>query len=109
MGVVREIDALSRDYINVKKQNNAVASDIDNAQEWMKLIDTVEKIEPDGLTRNSDPVMLQIFRVTMDALLAKYPLFFGYWIRYAEWEFRIAGTEAAEYVSTLSQHDVGLL
>jgi len=109
MGAVREIDALSRDHLNVKKQNNVVASNIDDADEWMKLLDAVEKLEPDGLTRNSDPVMLQIFRITMDTMLAKFPLFFGYWIRYAEWEFRIAGTEAAEYVSTFFQHDIKLL
>jgi len=106
MGALREIDALGREHLEVKKINNALANDIDNSDLWMKLVNAVEKLEPDGLTRNSDPVMLQIFRTTMDTLLSKYPLFFGYWIRYAEWEFRIAGTEAAEYVSALLQRDV---
>lgn len=30
--------------------------------------------------------------------LAKFPLFFGYWKKYADLEFSIAGTEAAELV-----------
>jgi len=37
-------------------------------------------------------------RDVYDQFLAKFPLFFGYWRKYAEMEFNIAGTEAAEYV-----------
>jgi hypothetical protein len=33
-----------------------------------------------------------------DRFLAKFPLFFGYWKKYADLEFSIAGTEAAEMV-----------
>jgi len=39
-------------------------------------------------------------RDVYDQFLAKFPLFFGYWRKYAEMEFNIAGTEAAEYVCT---------
>ena len=51
-----------------------------------------------GLTRNSNPASLTAMRDVYDQFLAKFPLFFGYWKKYAEMEFNIAGTEAAEYV-----------
>ena len=35
-------------------------------------------------------------RDVYDRLLAKFPLLFGYWKKYADLEFSIAGTEAAE-------------
>lgn len=37
-------------------------------------------------------------RGVFDRFLAKFPLFFGYWKKYADLEFSIAGTEAAELV-----------
>jgi hypothetical protein len=38
-------------------------------------------------------------REVYDRFLAKFPLFFGYWKKYADLEFSIAGTEAAEMVT----------
>lgn len=38
-------------------------------------------------------------RSVYDRFLAKFPLLFGYWKKYADLEFSIAGTEAAEMVS----------
>lgn len=37
-------------------------------------------------------------RNVYDRFLAKFPLLFGYWKKYADLEFSIAGTEAAEMV-----------
>ena len=37
-------------------------------------------------------------RSAFDRFLAKFPLLFGYWKKYADLEFSIAGTEAAELV-----------
>jgi hypothetical protein len=39
-------------------------------------------------------------REIYDRFLAKFPLLFGYWKKYADLEFSIAGTEAAEMVPT---------
>jgi pre-mRNA-processing factor 39 len=52
-----------------------------------------------GLNRNSSPQAISAARAIYDCFLAKFPLFFVYWKRYADLEFHIAGTEAAEMVS----------
>jgi pre-mRNA-processing factor 39 len=39
-------------------------------------------------------------RNVFDCFLAKFPLFFGYWKKYADLEFSIGGTETAEMVRT---------
>lgn len=41
-------------------------------------------------------------RNVYDRFLAKFPLLFGYWKKYADLEFSITGTEAAEMVWTLA-------
>jgi len=51
-----------------------------------------------GLNRNSSPAAIASTRDTYDRFLARFPLFFGYWKKYADLEFSIAGTEAAEMV-----------
>ena len=37
-------------------------------------------------------------RSTYDRVLLKFPLLFGYWKKYADFEFNITGPEAAELV-----------
>ena len=59
---------------------------------------TAESLEG-GLNRNSSPQSIAAARDVYDRFLAKFPLFFGYWKKYADLEFSIAGTEAAEMVS----------
>ena len=51
-----------------------------------------------GLNRNSSPNAIAFTRDVYDRFLARYPLFFGYWKKYADLEFSIGGTEAAEMV-----------
>lgn len=51
------------------------------------------------MNRNSSPQALATFRDAYDRLLTKFPLFFGYWKKYADMEFNIAGPESAEMVS----------
>ena len=58
---------------------------------------TAEGLEG-GLNRNSSPQAIASAREIYDRFLAKFPLFFGYWKKYADNEFSIAGTEAAEMV-----------
>ena len=61
------------------------------------LVRAVEALEG-GLNRNSSPQAIAAFRDIYNRFLAKFPLFFVYWKRYADKEFVIAGTEAAESV-----------
>lgn len=98
MGAVSEVDAVGREYAEIKKINNNLANDLDNAELWIKLVEKLEKPDDVDLTKNSDSVQLTAFRAAIDALLKKYPLYYGYWMRYATWEFRIGGTEASEFV-----------
>ncbi|KAF2109036.1 pre-mRNA-processing factor 39 [Lophiotrema nucula] len=51
-----------------------------------------------GVTRNSSPHVIDFLRMVYDSFLAKFPLFFGYWKKYADLEFAIGGTETAEMV-----------
>lgn len=70
----------------------------DDFETWTKLVQAAESQEG-GLNRNSSPAAITSARDVYDRLLAKYPLFFGYWKKYADLEFAIAGTEAAELVN----------
>jgi hypothetical protein len=51
-----------------------------------------------GINRNSNPQAINTVRNSYDRFLAKFPLLFGYWKKYADLEFSITGTEAAEMV-----------
>lgn len=69
----------------------------DDFESWEKLVRCSEGLEG-GLNRNSSPNSIAATRTIYDRFLARFPLFFGYWKKYADLEFSIAGTEAAEMV-----------
>jgi hypothetical protein len=73
------------------------ADDSDNFEIWEKLVRAAESLEG-GINRNSSSQAITTVRSIYDRLLGKFPLFFGYWKKYADLEFSIAGTEAAEMV-----------
>ncbi|EKD17243.1 pre-mRNA-processing factor 39 [Drepanopeziza brunnea f. sp. 'multigermtubi' MB_m1] len=81
----------------IKKLNAEVLEDPDNFEHWEKLVRAAEALEG-GLNRNSSPQAIATTRSAYDRFLAKFPLLFGYWKKYADLEFSIAGTEAAEMV-----------
>jgi pre-mRNA-processing factor 39 len=74
--------------------------DPDNFDSWEKLVRAAETQEG-GLNRNSSPQSIAATREVYDRFLAKFPLLFGYWKKYADLEFSIAGTEAAEMVRAI--------
>ena len=71
--------------------------DTNNFENWEKLVRAAESLEG-GLNRNSSPQAITTVRDVYDRFLLKFPLLFGYWKKYADLEFSIAGTEAAEMV-----------
>lgn len=73
-------------------------------ENWEKLVRAAESQEG-GLHRNSSPQAIAATRETYDRFLARFPLFFGYWKKYADLEFAIGGTEAAEMVRH-KYHDI---
>ncbi|KAG9236486.1 hypothetical protein BJ875DRAFT_372020 [Amylocarpus encephaloides] len=81
----------------IKNLNAEVLENTDNFENWEKLVRAAETLEG-GLNRNSSPQAIATTRDAYDRFLAKFPLLFGYWKKYADLEFSIAGTEAAEMV-----------
>ncbi|KAJ5923471.1 mRNA splicing protein (Prp39) [Penicillium verhagenii] len=74
-----------------------LVEDPDNFETWEKLVRAAEALEG-GINRNSNPQAITTARHAYDRFLAKFPLLFGYWKKYADMEFSITGTEAAEMV-----------
>ena len=64
---------------------------------WEALVNRACDLEG-GVTRNSHPAAIQLVREVYDAFLEKFPLFFGYWKKYADLEFGIGGPETADMV-----------
>ena len=81
----------------VKRLTKLQAEEPDSFEIWEKLVRAAESLEG-GLNRNSSPQSIASTRDIYDRFLAKFPLLFGYWKKYADLEFSIAGTEAAELV-----------
>lgn len=86
------------EFAEVIEANSAVIKSPDDFDAWEKLVRTAENLEGGGLNRNSSPQAIATVRNVYDRLLEKFPLLFGYWKKYADLEFSIAGTEAAEMV-----------
>jgi pre-mRNA-processing factor 39 len=86
------------EFAEYDKLNQAVNEDSDDFEAWENLIKCVETLENGGLNRNSSPAAIEKYRDAYDRMLRKFPLLFGYWKKYADLEFSIAGTEAAEMV-----------
>lgn len=80
-----------------EKYSRLVKQNPDTFESWEALIRVVETMDG-GLNRNSSPQAIGAMRDAYDRFLTKFPLLFGYWRKYAELEFSIAGTEAAEMV-----------
>ena len=79
----------------------------DSFDHWEKLVRAAESLEG-GLNRNSSPQSISATRDIYDRFLAKFPLLFGYWKKYADLEFSIAGTEAAELVGYLFRSELDM-
>lgn len=77
--------------------NSQQEADSDSFENWEGLIKACETLEG-GLNRNSSPQALATFRDSYDRFLYKFPLLFGYWKKYADLEFNIAGPESAQMV-----------
>ncbi|OQE47029.1 hypothetical protein PENCOP_c001G05647 [Penicillium coprophilum] len=81
----------------IRNLETELLDDPDNFETWEKLVRAAEGLEG-GINRNSSPQAITTVRAVYDRFLAKFPLLFGYWKKYADQEFSITGTEAAEMV-----------
>ncbi|KAK9458642.1 uncharacterized protein V1516DRAFT_697545 [Lipomyces oligophaga] len=80
-----------------KKYNELVKQDPDKFENWESLIRVTESLEG-GLGRGSRHEVIFQARKVFDEFLAKFPLLFGYWKRYADFEFMVAGSDASEEI-----------
>ncbi|KAL6706865.1 hypothetical protein ACN47E_005008 [Coniothyrium glycines] len=81
----------------IKKLLDAIVENEDDFERWEALVTRASELEG-GVTRNSSPSAIELVRNVYDCFLTKFPLFFGYWKKYADLEFSIGGTETAEMV-----------
>ncbi|CAG8840504.1 3464_t:CDS:2, partial [Racocetra persica] len=72
-----------------------VRSNPDDFTSWEYLIRVAETAEG-GLTAQSPPENITNMRDVFDQFLAKFPLCFGYWKKYADFEFNVQGPTEAE-------------
>ncbi|KAJ8099830.1 hypothetical protein POJ06DRAFT_254592 [Lipomyces tetrasporus] len=77
--------------------HSLLEQDMDNFENWESLIRATEALEG-GIGRSSSSETVEQIRILFDAFLRKFPLLFGYWKRYADIEFSIAGSDAAEII-----------
>ncbi len=64
---------------------------------WEQLIRVAEGAEG-GITPTSPPDNITRLESVYDNFLAKFPLCFGYWKKYSDWELAVHGDEGAEKV-----------
>ncbi|KAI5815933.1 hypothetical protein BZA77DRAFT_314614 [Pyronema omphalodes] len=100
-------DEMKPEFAEFEKANRVVVEDPDDFEGWEKLVRIAESLEG-GLNRNSSPHAIALTRGVFDRFLAKFPLLFGYWKKYADMEFSIAGTEAAEMVYERGIASIGI-
>ncbi|RIB26755.1 hypothetical protein C2G38_1996840 [Gigaspora rosea] len=74
-----------------------VRSNPDDFTSWEYLIRVAETAEG-GLTPQSPPENITNMRSVFDQFLEKFPLCFGYWKKYADFEFNIQGPTEAEKI-----------
>ncbi|KAK4464872.1 hypothetical protein QBC42DRAFT_262517 [Cladorrhinum samala] len=97
MGDYSNYGGSEEENAEIKRLNAEVEADTDNFENWEKLVRACESLDG-GLNRNSSPQALATLRDSYDRFLLKFPLLFGYWKKYADLEFNIAGPESAEIV-----------
>lgn len=77
--------------------NAALENDPDNFELWQDLIDRAHALEG-GINRYSTKDAIDIVRDSYDRLLERFPLLHGFWIKYANVEFRLGSSDNADKV-----------
>ncbi|KAI8875489.1 hypothetical protein K501DRAFT_289347 [Backusella circina FSU 941] len=74
-----------------------VRTNPDDFNSWEQLIRLVESVEG-GITASSPPENVTRLESVFDGFLEKFPLCFGYWRKYADWELAVHGDAGAEKI-----------
>lgn len=75
-----------------------IVLDPHNLTLWQKLIATAEKNGEKGIHKAILPQELSILRSSYESMLKKFPLLHNYWIKYANWEFKLGNILIAEEI-----------
>lgn len=76
------------------KVYEAVNADPDSLEKWESLINMTETF----LAKNPNGASKETARSIYERMLTRFPLLFGYWIRYADLEMRIYGRDDCEAI-----------
>ncbi|CEP08659.1 hypothetical protein [Parasitella parasitica] len=76
---------------------NIVCDTPDDFSSWEQLIRVTEE-QGGGLTTASSPESITRLESVYDHFLQKFPLCFGYWKKYADWQLAVHGEQGAEKV-----------
>jgi pre-mRNA-processing factor 39 len=79
------------------RYNELVREAPDRYEHWEGLIRTTEALEG-GVSRSTSPQSHDTLRSVYDRFLARFPLFFGYWKKYADITFAVSGSEDTERI-----------
>lgn len=85
---------LRRDDGGWKQAYEGLGEDIDSLEKWEVLIQKTEEV----LTRVRSGHALDVGRSVFDKFLTKFPLLFGYWIKYAQLEQQYGDDEVMKMV-----------
>ncbi|KAJ3204814.1 hypothetical protein HDU67_009296 [Dinochytrium kinnereticum] len=80
-----------------EKYWNLVSTNPDDFTSWEALIRVAETANG-GITKQSSEEDTSNLRTVYDHFLAKFPLCFGYWKKYADWELSLEGDDKAESI-----------
>lgn len=76
-----------------KKASLELIENPDDLSKWEKLIEASEINNDKGLSKSTDKKEIELMKLTYKRFLKKYPLLFNYWIRFAEWCFKLGDTK----------------
>lgn len=86
----------------INKQWSSISTELvqdpQNFELWQSLIEAAEWNEKRGINKSTSEEELNVLRTSYNSFLEKFPFQFKYWIRYAEWEFKLGNTSTAEQI-----------
>ncbi|PSN60574.1 hypothetical protein BS50DRAFT_579103 [Corynespora cassiicola Philippines] len=97
-GAVRQLKYVGEEAASeIQQLIEAVIANEDELEKWEALLNRALDLEG-GVTRNSHPNAIDLVRDVFNLFLAKFPLLYAYWKKYANWEFSIGGPETADEI-----------
>ncbi|CAK9437105.1 uncharacterized protein LODBEIA_P15320 [Lodderomyces beijingensis] len=76
--------------------------DPNNFKLWQRLIESAEYNDKQGISKSTPWDKLEILRTSYHKFLERYPYCYRYWVRLAEWEFKL-GEDAAKAIEVFQR------